>query len=116
FCAVFPTSSTAMRPEPAENAGVVTPVRMPLGLSNQAVTIVIQLSGNPVAIEQGNAGRKLSKEEKEQIKGRLRGAQNAIRGSVESLGGTVLGQYQSAYNGVKVRIGRDKVEQLAALP
>ena len=106
-----------MRPEAApESADNITPAWTPLGVSNQSVTVVLQLAGDPVAVQQGNAGRKLSKAEKDQIKAQLKGAQDRLRGNIQSAGGDILAQYQSAYNGIKVRVARDKLDQLAALP
>jgi subtilisin family serine protease len=110
------TNAGAMRPEAVpESGGLITPAWTPVGIGNQTITVVVQLSGDPVAVQQGNAGRKLTKGEKDQIKGQLKGAQDAIRGNIASLGGTVLADYQVAYNGIKVRIARDKLAQLATL-
>jgi subtilisin family serine protease len=110
------TTCGAARPVlPTDGAKMITPAHMPLGVG-QPVTVVVQLSGDPVAVQQGNAGRKLSKSEKDQIKSQLKGAQDSLRASIESLGGTVLANYQASYNGVKVRIARDKVDQLRSLP
>src|SRR3989442_1543490 len=107
----------AVRPEPvAEDAGLVTPVWTPPGVSKAPVTVVVQLAGDSVAEQQGNAGRKLERGEKDRIKGQLRSQQDGLRGSIESLGGTVVASYQAAYNGIKVRIAHDRVKELAALP
>ncbi|HEY2816617.1 MAG TPA: S8 family serine peptidase [Casimicrobiaceae bacterium] len=85
-------------------------------MGNQSVTVVLQLAGDPVAVRQGNAGRKLSKAEKDQIKAELKGNQDRLRGNIQSAGASIVAQYQSAYNGIKVRVARDKLDQLAALP
>src|SRR5437879_3533851 len=107
----------AVRPEPvAEDAGLITPVWVPLGVSKAPVTVVVQLAGDSVAEQQGYAGRKLERGEKDRIKGQLRSQQDGLRGSIESLGGTVVANYQAAYNGIKVRIAHDRVKELAALP
>ena len=118
FGALFAVDSgAAAGPEAIEGDGsLITPAITPYGIGNPTVTVVVQLSGQPVAVQQGNAGRKLSREEKDRIKGQLRAQQDALRGSIESLGGTVLANYQVAYNGIKVLIARDKTGQLAALP
>jgi subtilisin family serine protease len=111
------TNSGAAPPVDAPQFGdLITPVSVPLGVSMQSITVVVQLSGDPVAVQQANAGRKLSSDEKGQIKNQLKGPQDALRGSIAGIGGTVLTDYQSAYNGLKVRISRDKVDQLATLP
>ena len=107
----------AVRPAPvAEDAGLITPVWVPLGVSKAPVTVVVQLAGDSVAEQQGYAGRKLERGEKDRIKGQLRSQQDGLRGSIESLGGTVVANYQAAYNGIKVRIAHDRVKELAALP
>src|SRR5438309_35762 len=107
----------AVRPGPvAEDAGLVTPVWVPLGVSKAPVTVVVQLAGDSVAEQQGYAGRKLERGEKDRIKGQLRSQQDGLRGSIESLGGTVVANYQAAYNGIRVRIAHDRVKELAALP
>src|SRR5216117_3274592 len=107
----------AVRPEPvAEDAGLVTPVWTPLGVSKAPVTVVVQLAGDSVAEQQANAGRKLDRDEKERIKGQLKSQHDGMRGSIESVGGTVIANYRAAYNGIKVRIAADRVKELAALP
>ncbi len=117
FGALTATNTGAVRPVPvADGTKLITPAWTPVGLSNQSVTVVVQLAGDPVAVQQESAGRKLTRSEKDQAKNKLKGNQNAVRGSIEKLGGTVLASYQSSYNGVKVRIARDKAAQLATLP
>ena len=117
FGAFVSTATLAVRPEYAPQAGeLVTPVITPLGVGKQPVTVVLQLSGEPVAVQQGNAGRKLERRERDQIKAQLKASQDALHGNISGIGGTVLAHYQAAYNGIKVRVARDKIQQLAALP
>lgn len=117
FGTICSSSHAANLPEAvADSEGLVTPAWTPNGIGNPTVTVVLQLSGNPVAVQQGNAGRKLTRPEKDRIKAQLRSQQDALRSSIEGLGGTVLATYQVAYNGIKVLISRDKTGQLAALP
>ena len=93
---VAATHCGAARPVAAPQPGeLITPVTVPLGVRPQAVTVVVELSGDPVAVQQANAGRKLSKSEKNAIKAQLKGPQNALRGQIAGLGGTVLADYQS---------------------
>jgi minor extracellular serine protease Vpr len=111
------SNSGAVRPEPvADGESLVTPVWTPLGVSQAPVTVVVQLAGDSVAEQQANAGRKLDRSEKDQIKGQLKSQQDGLRGSIESLGGDVIANYQVAYNGMKVRIAADRMKELAALP
>ncbi|HVN34463.1 MAG TPA: S8 family serine peptidase [Casimicrobiaceae bacterium] len=115
--AMAATTAGAARPEAvADGSRLITPAWMPLGVGNGDVTVVIQLSGDPVTIQQANAGRKLTRPERDQAKSSLRSSQNALNASIASLGGTILANFQVAYNGIKVRIGRDKLAQLATLP
>ncbi len=115
--AFAPGLSGAARPEPAGDAQAhIKPVWVPLGLGKQQVTVVMQLAGDPVALYQEAAGRKLLRAEKEHIKAQLRSAQFALHANVQGLGGTVLANYQAAYNGMKVRIAANKLQALASLP
>ncbi len=107
--------SAAPEPESAEAEGVQTSYWTPMGLRDGSTTVVVQLAGDPVAVVQGNAGRKLSKSEKQAIEGQLKAKQDGLRGTIEQLGGTVLADYQSAYNGIKVKIDRSKTDELAKL-
>ncbi|MGZ5072463.1 MAG: hypothetical protein ACXWGX_15440, partial [Usitatibacter sp.] len=107
----------AARPHPLPETGaLIAPVITPLGVGSQMTTVVLKLTGDTVAEQQGNAGRRFSRDEKDQIKGQLKGQQDSLRGAIEGLGGQVLATYQSSYNGIKVRISRDKAAQLATLP
>ena len=111
------SNSHAVRPEPlAEGANNVKPVWMPLGVSKREVTVVVQLAGESIAEQQGNAGRKLERAEKDQIKAQLRSQQDGVRSIIHAMGGRVVAQYQAAYNGMKVRIAQDAVSNLSALP
>ncbi len=76
----------------------------------------MQLAGDPVAVQQERAGRKLERGEKDQIKSQLRSSQRELHSMIESAGGRILGNYQSAYNGIKVRVPVDKLTQLASMP
>ena len=115
--ALAATNTGAVRPEAvADGSVLITPAWMPVGLSKQPVNVVVQLAGDPVTVQQETAGRKLSKAEKAAAKNALKGPQNALKSQIEAMGGTVVNTYQSAYNGIKVRIARNKAEQLATLP
>src|SRR5256885_4148721 len=117
FSIIATTNANAARPEgvPAE-AQEITQASMPPGVMNQPITVVVQLNGESVAEQQGTAGRRLGRAEKDTIKGQLRAEQDALRPNIQALGGTVLTTYQSAINGIKVRIARGQVASLASLP
>ena len=108
LAAMAPQVSQAARPEPAPAGGPIRPAVLPIGLSRQPVTVVVQLADEPVAVRQANAGRKLERGERDLIKAQLRSAQSSIHAHIQGLGGNVLGSYQASYNGIKVRIARDK--------
>ena len=111
------SNSDAIQPDAIEAAPqLTTPATMPPGLSRTPVTVILQLSGNSAAEQQAAAGRKLSRAEKDGVKAQLRAQQDALRASIEGAGGAVLATYQSAYNGMKVRIARDRTATLASLP
>jgi subtilisin family serine protease len=117
FGILVTTSSHAIRPVPVEGGPQrVTPVVKPLALAKQQITVVVQLAGPSVAEQQGDAGRRFSREEKERAKQQLQAQHDAVRPQIESRGGTVLAHYRAAYNGIKVRIDSDRVAELAALP
>jgi minor extracellular serine protease Vpr len=103
-------------PVEAPATGQVSAVTKPLGLSSKQVTVILQLSGDPVAVVEGDQGRKLSPAEKKQVKAPLKAKQDAIVPQIQQLGGQVLAQYQSAYNGIKVQIDARQVGALLGLP
>ena len=88
----------------------------PLGVSGAPQTYVVQLKDDPVALVQANQGRKLSPDEKKAVKDQLKGKQDALAGAISGAGGTVLADYQFAYNGIKVRIVPARRTTLAKLP
>ena len=115
--ATVATNTGAVRPEAiADGATLFTPAMTPVGLDKRPVNVVLQLRDDPVALKQAATGRKLSKAEKDAAKNALKGPQDALRGQIEAMGGTVLATYQSSYNGIKVRIAREKAAALATLP
>jgi minor extracellular serine protease Vpr len=111
------TPSGAAKPEAVDSPSAsITPAWTPPGLNRTPVTVVLQMQGDTVAERQGAAGRKLSAAEKGSIKSSLKSRQDGLRKAIESRGGAVLATYQVAYNGIKVRIARDKLASLASLP
>ena len=108
--------SAAPTPEAADSTGLIGPEWTPFGLRDGAMTVVLQLSGDPVTVAQSAAGGKLDKSQKQAIRSQLKGKQDGLRADIDRLGGTVLADYQLAYNGIKVRIDRSKVSDLAQLP
>ena len=107
--------SAAPTPEASGADGSVDVQWTPVGLRDAKTTVVLQLAGNPVALVQADAQRKLSKAEKSAIKADLKSRQDALSGDIQNLGGQVLADYQVAYNGIKVRIDRSQVDSLRTL-
>lgn len=88
--------------------------KLPLALSNAKVTVMLELEGDPVAV--ADAENPLTAAQKSSHRAALRVKQKPTADKVRDLGGSVLGDYQSAYNGLKVRIAQRQVAKLAALP
>jgi hypothetical protein len=90
-----------VNPDASPNA---RPVFTPLGVGNAMTTLVVELAGDPVTVAQAKAAAPLSKAQKEQLRDQLRATQIPVENELRARGGRVLGNYQHAYNGVKVRI------------
>jgi subtilisin family serine protease len=80
------------------------------------VTVMIVLSGDTVASVQKRFGRKLERGERESIISARRSEQQALQPAIERAGGAVLARLQSAMNGVKVQIPRNRIALLRRLP
>ena len=100
--------SAGNRIQPATDSGLFTPAWTPLGVSNAQTTVMLQLAGDPVTVADADAAGALSSTDKAALQKQLKSNQDAIKGSIAKLGGTVLGDYQLAYNGIKVRIAREQ--------
>jgi subtilisin family serine protease len=90
--------------------------KVPAGLRNRPVTVMVQLSGDPVAVTDAAAAQPLTATQKNQRRDKLRQAQAPVEQKARQLGGTVLGTYQHAYNGIKVRVNAGELGALAAVP
>src|SRR5215471_6153251 len=101
---------------PANPHGAVKLSRLPASLDATPATVVVVLAGDPVAVVQEAAGRKLTRSEKDSVKAQRKSEQDAIRPQIGAAGGKVLGTFQSAVNGIKVQIPRNKVGALAQIP
>jgi len=88
----------------------------PLALSTQQTTVVVQMAGDPVTVADANAATPLTKSQRQQRKEQLRQQQTPALQRVRDLGGTVLGSYQSSYNGFKVRIAANRTPALLDIP
>jgi hypothetical protein len=86
--------------------------KLPPGLDSTPVTVVVVLSGDPVATVQEAAGRRLSRDEKDTVKGQRKNEQNAISAQIVAAGGKIVGTFQSAVNGIRVQIPSNKIGAL----
>lgn len=87
--------------------------------SKRQATVIVQMAGDPVAKRVGDArsqGKDLTKAQKDAIRADLKAKQNAIKSRIQAAGGTILADYQDAYNGIGVRIALKGVNSLAGLP
>lgn len=95
------------------------PTVEPLGISNAPVDYIVQLAGDPVTVQdansQDNGKGPLTKSQKQAAKDKLKGQQAPVVQQIQQLGGTVVGQFQSAYNGVAVRIAAKEGNALAQI-
>ncbi|MFI5934492.1 S8 family serine peptidase [Actinoplanes sp. NPDC051494] len=89
---------------------------LPAGMRNEPVTVMVELGGDPVAVTDAAAAQPLSTTQKRQRRDQLGRQQAPVVTKAKQLGGTVLGTYQHAYNGVKVRINARQLGTLAAAP
>jgi minor extracellular serine protease Vpr len=87
--------------------------------SGRVVNVMVELAGQPVAVQdaQANAtGRHLSKDQKAAIRANLKAAQGQVVNAVRKAGGVVVGQLADAYNGVHARVPLAALAQLETLP
>src|SRR4029453_12091402 len=84
--------------------------------SKATVTAIVQMQGDPVAKVEAQRGRKLTKAEKDSIRNDLEAKQQDVKSRAQGAGGTVLFDYQDAYNGVAVRVPASALPSLASAP
>ncbi len=119
---IFPMAAAAQDPaveafERSPIQGVIDPQFQPNGVDDsRTVTVMVQLEGDPVAVQQANGRRDLSRAQKDAIKAELKARQDALKDDIAARGGRVLSQLQSAYNGMRVQIARGDAASLADLP
>jgi hypothetical protein len=106
------------RPECAADvhagAGGSKITKLPAGMRNKPVTVMVQLADEPVAAADAAAAQPLTATQKNQRRDKLRQEQAPVAQKARQLGGTVLGTYQHAYNGIKVRVNAGQLDALAA--
>jgi subtilisin family serine protease len=82
---------------------------------NALTTVVLKMSGASVAEVEKKSRTKLDDVQREQVRGDLKGRQDAIDGDIEANGGKVVAKYQDAYNGIKVQAPANSLPALASL-
>jgi subtilisin family serine protease len=82
-------------------------------------TVMLELTGTPVSLVEAGAldrGMILSNLQSATVRSALAATQDALRPRLATLGATMLGQYQDAYDGIKVRVPLRDLARLTALP
>src|SRR5260370_26581979 len=75
------------------------------------------MAGDPVAVVRSKApGKQISETDRESIASSLRRQQESLVPTIEAMGGTVLGTFQHAINGIKGRAPADRILAMAGLP
>ena len=115
FAAAIMAVYAASGPEASSDDAAVFPTAF-VPASAKDTIVVVHLNGKSVAEAQADAGRKLTGSEKNQIKSQLKGSQDQLKSQIVAAGGTILSQFQSALNGIKVQIAVSKREQLSKMP
>jgi minor extracellular serine protease Vpr len=86
---------------------------------DRAVRVIVELSGEPVALRQRDAtavGRTLTRAERVAVRGQVRASQTGVADAISGLGGKVISTYQDAYNGLRVLTTTRHIAAIAALP
>ena len=122
--ALIPTTTFARAPQARQVATrVAVPQvdhRLHAGmLADKVGNVMLEMTGATVVARQAAAraaGTSLSPAQKASVRRALKSTQDALRTRIVAAGGRVLGQYQDAYNGIKVRVNLRQVTKLARLP
>jgi minor extracellular serine protease Vpr len=86
-------------------------------LSERPQTVVLKMVGDPVAVVRSRMpGKALDESARQAIASDLRARQDAIVPAIQASGGLVLGQFQHAINGIKVRATPAQIRSFATLP
>ncbi len=120
---VVPTAATAAAPDPvdrfqkAPSSGPVGTSVVPRSVrADQSVDVIVELTGDPVAVVQAKAGRELSSRERSSIRSRLAESQRAVGDRLTSQGSKVVSRMQSAVNALRVHTTTGRVSSIAGLP
>jgi minor extracellular serine protease Vpr len=115
--ALIPVSATAQSGGQHDLQRVTGTVIAGGPLEERPQTVVLKMAGDPVAVVRSRIpGKQLDEPQRQSIERDLRSRQDAIVPSIQRMGGTVLGQFQHAINGIKVRGTPEQIRAFAALP
>ena len=118
--AVIPTAIAANPDHPSQRIDIAS--RVDSGLlprlldPNRKITIMLQMAGDPVVVQQTSSGRAFTTSERTSARAGIKKHQDAIVPRIKSAGGRIVGQLQDAYNGIQVSVAAGNVRTLAALP
>ncbi len=86
-------------------------------LAQRPQTVMLKMAGDSVAVVRSRMpGKQIAEADRQSIEKDLRHKQDALVPSIEAIGGTVLGQFQHAINGIKVSATPDQIKAFASLP
>jgi subtilisin family serine protease len=111
------TGGAAKQPEAIGGGQLQASYYTPQSQRSDSVVAIVQLSGASIAqVEAQQPATRLSANEKAQIRAELQAQQNSIKPAIQNLGGQIRSDFQNAYNGISVRIARNQLAALRALP
>ena len=90
--------------------------RLPATQEQEKVTVIVELTEEPVAVVEVKSGKELTDGETEKIRDDLKEDQNTVAKAIEAKGGTVESRMQSAYNGMRVTIDASELPAIKELP
>ncbi|GAA5038307.1 S8 family serine peptidase [Microbacterium fluvii] len=103
--------------EQTGSSGVIDSSFVPSSVgSDGRVTVIVEMTGDPVAVVEAEKGRDLTSAEKSTVKKNLKSKQDSIRGSITGKGGKIQAQMQSAYNGMQISVPVAALDAVAELP
>ncbi|MFT4216955.1 MAG: S8 family serine peptidase [Micropruina sp.] len=84
--------------------------------SDSPVTVMVELAGDPVAVVEARSAKPLTASRAAQLRSGLKKSQDRVKSEIQSRGGTVFSQMQSAFNGMRVSLPRKQLSAVSQLP
>lgn len=111
-----PPSGLAVTKSPA-GSGIVDSDVIPAAASGDTkVNVIVEMKADPVAVVDARSANSMSDSQKNKLRQDIRKSQAQVVSQVKAEGGVVVGQMQSAYNGVHAKVNKSKVDDLSKLP